>query len=51
MTYRVVVDLSKLPDYGFGSRMTPWWGTIGFIALEGTAFVLVLASYLYLPQA
>lgn len=28
--------------------MTMWWGTLAFIVLEGTAFALAIASYLYL---
>jgi heme/copper-type cytochrome/quinol oxidase subunit 3 len=48
---RVVQDLSSLPTYGFGSRMTMWWGTLGFCALEGTGFAIAVATYLYLMQA
>jgi cytochrome c oxidase subunit 3 len=46
--HRPVADLSALPTYGFGPRMTTWWGTIAFCALEGTGFALVVGSYLYL---
>jgi heme/copper-type cytochrome/quinol oxidase subunit 3 len=28
--------------------MTPFWGTLGFMALEGTGFALAAGSYLYL---
>jgi heme/copper-type cytochrome/quinol oxidase subunit 3 len=45
---RPVSDLSGLPTYGFGSRMTTWWGTLGFCALEGTGFALAAAMYVYL---
>ena len=48
MRHRPVQDLSGLPDYGFGSRMTPFWGTLGFMALEGVGFALASGSYLYL---
>lgn len=48
MRHRPVADLSALPTYGFGPRMTTWWGTIAFCALEGTGFALVVGSYLYL---
>ena len=27
-----------------------WWGTLGFMALEGTGFALAAASYLYLAD-
>jgi heme/copper-type cytochrome/quinol oxidase subunit 3 len=46
--HRPVQDVSGLPDYGFGSRMTPFWGTLGFMALEGVGFALASGSYLYL---
>lgn len=41
-------DLSDLPTFGFGPRTLTWWGTLGFMALEGTGFVLAVGSYLYL---
>jgi heme/copper-type cytochrome/quinol oxidase subunit 3 len=41
-------DLSGLPTFGFGPRTLTWWGTLGFMALEGTGFVLAAGSYLYL---
>ena len=40
MRHRPVQDVSGLPDYGFGSRMTTLWGTLGFMALEGIGFAL-----------
>jgi cytochrome c oxidase subunit 3 len=46
--HRPVQDISGLPDYGFGSRMTPFWGVLGFMTLEGTGFALVVGAYLYL---
>jgi cytochrome c oxidase subunit III len=48
MRHRPVQDLSGLPDYAFGPRMTMWWGTLGFCALEGTGFALAAGTYLYL---
>jgi heme/copper-type cytochrome/quinol oxidase subunit 3 len=48
MKHRPVQDVSGLPDYAFGTRMTPTWGTIGFMTLEGTGFALAIGSYLYL---
>jgi heme/copper-type cytochrome/quinol oxidase subunit 3 len=41
-------DLSALPTYAFGSRMTMAWGTAAFIALEGTGFAIGASAYLYL---
>jgi heme/copper-type cytochrome/quinol oxidase subunit 3 len=45
---RAVQDLSKLPTYGFGARSPIWWGTLGFVAIEGTGFALAVGAYLYL---
>lgn len=42
------IDVSDLPDYAFGHRSTLWWGTAGFMVIEGTAFVLALFAYFYL---
>jgi len=42
------IDLAPLPNYAFGSRMTMFWGTLAFIALEATGFVLAIGAYLYL---
>lgn len=44
----VVGSVADLPTTGFGSRTTPWWGTLGFIALEGTGFALAGGALLYL---
>lgn len=43
-----VQDLSGLPDHAFGHRNPLWWGNLGFVAIEGTVFVLAIASYFYL---
>jgi cytochrome c oxidase subunit 3 len=42
------IDVSNLPDYAFGHRSGVWWGTVGFIAIEGTAFALAIFAYFYL---
>src|SRR5215213_6255056 len=44
---RFVHDVSQLPTYGFGSTSPIWWGTLGFVALEGTGFALAAGAYLY----
>jgi cytochrome c oxidase subunit III len=41
-------DVSRLPDYAFGPAALGWWGTIGFMLIEGMAFVLAVGTYLYL---
>jgi len=48
MKTRLVADLSDLPTAGFGVQSPTWWGTLGFIALEGCGFALAVATYLYL---
>jgi cytochrome c oxidase subunit 3 len=42
------IDLSTLPDHAFGSRSIMWWSTCCIIAIEGTVFVMAIASYFYL---
>jgi heme/copper-type cytochrome/quinol oxidase subunit 3 len=41
------LDLSSLPTYGFGTRMTMWWGSLGFMAIETMGFALAIGIYLY----
>src|SRR5947209_1914890 len=48
MKERVVADMSRLPLHGMQSASPTWWGTLGFMLLEGTGFALVLGMYLYL---
>jgi heme/copper-type cytochrome/quinol oxidase subunit 3 len=50
MRQRPVQDVSELPTYAFGSTSPIWWGTLGFVALEGTGFALAIGAYLYLWQ-
>src|SRR3954463_16706168 len=50
MKQRLVQDVSALPTSGFGSSSPIWWGTLAFIALEGTGFALAAGAYLYLRQ-
>lgn len=44
----VTIDVSHLPRVAFGHKNLIWWGTMGLIAIEGTMFVLLLVSYVYL---
>lgn len=43
-----VIDVSRLPTYGFGHRSLMWWGTIGLMLIEGTVFAIGIMSYFYL---
>ncbi|RVB40104.1 cytochrome C oxidase subunit III, partial [Mesorhizobium sp. M7A.F.Ca.CA.001.06.1.1] len=51
MKQRAAADLSGLPTFGHGPRSPTWWGTLGFMALEGTGFALAAGAYLYLAQS
>ena len=52
MTRRLkeVVDLRDLPDVVFGPRDLMWWGTLGFVLIEGFTLVLCAAVMVYLTQ-
>jgi cytochrome c oxidase subunit 3 len=50
MKQQAALDLSKLPLHGAGTASLTWWGTLAFMLLEGTAFALVIAIYLYLES-
>src|SRR5918994_6482665 len=43
-----VLDVSHLPTTVFGHRSHMWWGTLGFMLIEGTTLFACIASYLYL---
>jgi heme/copper-type cytochrome/quinol oxidase subunit 3 len=45
---RAVVDVSGLPNSEFGHRGLIWWGTVGFMVIEGSIFVIGLVVYFYL---
>ena len=45
---RFVRDLAELPTHAFGHRSLTWWGIIGFMLIEGTAFALAVAAYFFL---
>ena len=44
------IDVSGLPDVTFGHRNLVWWGTVGFMAIEGTTLAMCAATYLYLRR-
>jgi heme/copper-type cytochrome/quinol oxidase subunit 3 len=43
----VAIDASRLPSLAFGHQSLMWWGTLGIMAIEGTAFALAAAMYFY----
>ena len=44
---RPAVDVTALPDHAFGHHGLIWWGTTGFMVIEGAMFVIVLIAYFY----
>jgi heme/copper-type cytochrome/quinol oxidase subunit 3 len=49
-TERVVMDVSDLPTVVFGSRDLMWWGTVGFMVIEGFSLAIVAFTYIYLRK-
>jgi len=45
---RFTDDVADLPTYKFGTSSLTWWGIIGFMLIEGTAFGLAFAAYFFL---
>jgi heme/copper-type cytochrome/quinol oxidase subunit 3 len=45
---RFADDVSGLPTHAFGPRSLTWWGVIGFMTIEGTAFAMAFAAYFFL---
>jgi len=48
MKHGVVLDVTELPAHGLGTASLSWWGTLAFMLIEGTGFVLSIVIYLYL---
>lgn len=42
------IDVAALPDYAFGHEGVIWWGTTGFMLIEGALFAMALVVYFYL---
>jgi cytochrome c oxidase subunit III len=49
-TPRTVIDASELPEVVFGSKDLAFWGTVGFMVIEGTTLAILVSCYLYLWQ-
>lgn len=45
---RGAIDVSALPDSQFGHKGLIWWGTVGFMVIEGSMLLLHLVTYFYL---
>ena len=48
MNERMVLDVAPLPKFAFGHKGLIWWGTVGFMVIEGSMFVMVIIVYFYL---
>jgi heme/copper-type cytochrome/quinol oxidase subunit 3 len=42
------VDVSMLPEYAFGHKGLIWWGTAGYMVIEGSILLIGLITYYYL---
>jgi cytochrome c oxidase subunit III len=49
-TLRPAGDIGDLPTVTFGHRSLMWWGTLGFMVIEGWTIALLVASYFYIRQ-
>ena len=45
---RLTIDVSQLPTVTFGHRNVNWWGTLGFMVIEGSTLTAAAAALLYL---
>jgi len=43
-------DVGQLPTVTFGHRSLMWWGTLGFMVIEGWTTALLVAAYFYVRQ-
>jgi len=46
-----LLDVSGLENGTADSRALIWWGNLGMLAIEGTMFAMLIATYLYLRIA
>ena len=42
------IDVAALPQYAFGHQGLIWWGTVGFMVIEGSMFVMAVVTYFFL---
>ena len=47
---RPVIDVSELPSTTFGAQNIVWWGTLGFVVIEGFTLALCAVVWIYLAQ-
>jgi heme/copper-type cytochrome/quinol oxidase subunit 3 len=44
------IDVRHRPEFAFEHRMPIWWGTMFFMVIEGSAFLMTLTAYAYLAS-
>jgi len=47
---RIVANVADLPTTTFGHRSMMWWGTLGFIVIEGSTLFICAGCYFYLRK-
>jgi heme/copper-type cytochrome/quinol oxidase subunit 3 len=47
---RPVADVRALPRTVFGHRSLMWWGTLGFVIIEGSTLFICVVTYFYLQR-
>jgi cytochrome c oxidase subunit III len=47
---RIVADVADLPTTTFGHRSMMWWGTLGFIVIEGSTLFICVVCYFYVRK-
>jgi heme/copper-type cytochrome/quinol oxidase subunit 3 len=45
---RFTDDVAALPTHKFGPASLTWWGIIGYMIVEGSAFAMAFAAYFFL---
>ena len=48
--YRIVANVTELPSTVYGHRSLMWWGTLGFIVIEGSTLFICAISYFYIRR-
>jgi heme/copper-type cytochrome/quinol oxidase subunit 3 len=48
MSRRRALDVARLPTFAFGHQGLIWWGTVGFMVIEGSMFVMAIVTYFFL---
>ena len=47
---RAAGNVGELPTVTFGPRSLMWWGTLGFMVIEGWTVAILIGAYFYLRQ-